>query len=148
MPHFSIPIAAAGGALLDAYIGVSQARRTALTAASQPAPDSQRVRALLDTGASCTCVDPIILTALGIPSTGTTQMNSPTTGANPQTVNVYDVSIGIPGATPPPFFLGTVAVAEAQLLQVQGFHAIIGRDILASWVIHYNGPLSLVTVSY
>ena len=147
MPHFSIPISP-GGALLDAFIGVSQARRAALTTASQPIPPLQPARALLDTGASCTCVDPSVLIALGIPSTGTTLVNSPTSGTNPQTVNVYDVCIWIPGATPPPFFLNTVAVAESQLLQAQGFHALIGRDILASCVINYNGPLGFVTVSY
>jgi hypothetical protein len=65
-----------------------------------------------------------------------------------QTVNVYDVSIWIPGAIPPPFFLGTVAVAESQLLQSQGFHILLGRDILAYCMVHYSGPLNLVTVSY
>lgn len=147
MPHFSIQIGP-GGALLDAVIGVSAARLAALTTASQPIPTAQRVRALLDTGASCTCVDPTVLAALGIPSTGTTLLNSPTTGSAPQAVNVYDVGILIPGSTQPPFFLGTVAVAECHLLQAQGFHALIGRDILASCVVNYNGPLSLVTVSY
>ena len=147
MPHFSIAIGP-GGPLLDAIVGVSQARLAALTAASQPMPSAQRVRALLDTGASCTCVDPSILAALSIPSTGTTLVNSPTTGSSPQTVNVYDVGILIPGATLPPLFLSTVAVAELELLQVQGFHVLIGRDILASCVVHYNGPLKLVTVSY
>jgi len=134
--------------LLDAYIGVSQGRRAALLAASEPVPDPQSARALLDTGASCTCVDPSVLARLGIPSTGTTLVNSPTTGTSPQTVNVYDVSIWIPGAIPPPFFLGTVAVAESQLLQSQGFHILLGRDILAYCMVHYSGPLNLVTVSY
>ena len=88
------------------------------------------------------------MAALGVPITGTVLVNTPTTGNTPQVANVYDVGIMIPGATTPPLFLGTIAVAESLLLQSQGFHALIGRDILASCVISYNGPLNLVTVSY
>jgi len=133
---------------MDAFVSVSHARQTALQTAGQPIPKPQTVRALLDTGASVTCLDSTILTNLNIPPTGTTLMNTPTTGSTPATVNVYDVSILIPGATPPPLFLHTIAVAESQLFQSQGFHALIGRDILGACVFHYNGPLNLLTVSY
>jgi hypothetical protein len=93
-------------------------------------------------------MDPSVLVALGIPATGTTLMNTPSTGSQPQAVNTYDVSILIPAASLPPLVLGTVAVVETQLLNQQGFHALIGRDILAGCVFHYNGPLGLITVSY
>jgi hypothetical protein len=75
-------------------------------------------------------------------------MNTPTTGMVPQNVNLYDVAILIPGATQPPLFLDTVAVAESVLLPTQGFHVIIGRDILSKFVISYNGPIGFVTISY
>lgn len=75
-------------------------------------------------------------------------MNTPSTGSTPHVANVYDVSIVIPGATPPAFTLGNIAIAEANLFNSQGFHALIGRDILESCVVHYNGGLKLVTVSY
>jgi len=141
------------GPILDAYIGASQARIAALTTAKQPIPLMEKVRALLDTGASCTCVDSTVLSKLAIPATGTTSINSTTTGATPQVVNLYDVGILIPGAispsgaTSPPLFLNTVAVAESPLLK-HGFQALIGRDILAFCVFHYNGPLRSLTVSY
>ena len=93
-------------------------------------------------------MDPSVVSALNIPPTGITQLSSSTTGSAPATVNVYDVSIGIPGATQPPHVLGTIAVAESQLLQRHGFHALIGRDILAAWTFYYNGPVGLLTVSY
>lgn len=147
MPHFSIQIGLSGP-LFDAWVGVSQARQDALKSANQPIPPLEKVRALLDTGASCTCIDPSVLTALGISPTGTTQMNTPSTGDKPQDVNTYDVSIYIVGATPPPLSLRTVAVAETLLLKQQGFHALIGRDILEAFVIHYNGPLKYITLSF
>lgn len=147
MPHFSLPITP-NGPLIDAYIGVSQARSTALQVAKQPIPNPQKIRALIDTGASHTCLDPSVLVALGIPPTGTTTIITPSTGNAPHTVDVYDISILIPAATPPPHVLNTVAVAGCELIQAQGFHALIGRDILARWVMHYNGPIGLLTVSY
>lgn len=147
MPHFTIPIGP-GGPLFDAWVGVSQAKGVALKAANLPVPNLQKARALLDTGASCTCIDPGVLNALALTPKGTTKMVSPTTGNMPQDVNTYDVSIFIPGVTSPPHVLQTLEVAECQLLQQQGFHVLIGRDILGSFIFHYNGPLKLISISY
>lgn len=147
MPHFTLQIAP-NGPLLDAYINVSQARATALQVAHQTIPGAQKIRALLDTGASHTCVDPSVLVALGIPPHGTVPILTPSTGNTPHDADVYDVSILIPAATPPPHVLPTVAVAGCHLLQAQGYHALIGRDILQHWVVHYNGPAGILTVSY
>lgn len=134
--------------MLDAYVGVSQARNTALQLAKQRIPTPEKIRALLDTGASCTCIDPSVLKALGIPPTGNVLLNTPSTGSEPHTANVYDVSLAIPGATSPPLFLHTIAIAETELLAKQGFHALIGRDVLENCVFHYNGPVKILTVSY
>ena len=147
MPHFTLPVTP-NGPLLDAYINVSEARGTALQAAGQPIPNPQKIRALLDTGASHTCLDPSVLVALGIPPHDTLPILTPSTGNIPHNAHVYDVSILIPAATPPPHLLPTVAVAGCNLLQAQGFHALIGRDILQRWVVHYNGPMGMLTVSY
>ena len=147
MPHFTLPIDPQGP-ILTAYVGVSHARAIALQTAQQVVPPPQPIRALLDTGATVTCMDPSVMSALGIPSRGTTLLGSSTSGNAPATVNVYDVSIAVPGATPPPHVLGTIAVAESPLLTAYGFHALIGRDILAGWTVYYNGPVNMFTVSY
>lgn len=47
--------------MVNAALGVSEARRQALTAAGQPVPPFVPIRALLDTGASVTCVDPTVI---------------------------------------------------------------------------------------
>lgn len=93
-------------------------------------------------------MDPSVFQALGLQPTGDALMNTASSGNMPHRVNVYDVAIGIPGATAPPLVFQTVPVAETQLLQQHGYHALIGRDILAACVFHYNGPLRQVTVSY
>ena len=151
MSHFAVPISP-NGPLFDAFIRVSKSRFDVLQAAKQAIPPAQQIRALLDTGASASCLDISIINALGIPPTGTTSISTPSTGNTPYDVNVYDVSILIP-PTPTslpsmPLIFNTVAVAGCELLQAQGFHALIGRDILSVCMFHYNGPGGLIVVSY
>ncbi len=129
-------------------MNVSKARYEALQTAKQPTPVGEKVRALLDTGASVSCIDPSVVTALSIPPHGTCLLNTPTTGDTPQTVNLYDIGIGIPGSTAPPLVFETVEVAESDLFRRQGFHMLLGRDILARCVFHYNGPGNGIIVSY
>lgn len=137
------------GPELTAFVGVSEGRQAALAAANQPVPQFQQIRALVDTGASCTCLDPSVLQALSLSPTGQVPVNTPTTGTQPHTANQYDVRLIIPGmiATHPLFVAPTVTVVEAQLLP-QGFHGLIGRDILALCVLVYNGPLGQFTLAY
>ena len=137
-----------GGPIITAFVGVSIPRRDALKAANQQVPTPVQMRALLDTGASGTCIDPSVLTALALTPTGTALVNTPTTGTTPQTTDLYDVAIMIPG--PPgatPLFSQTLPVMASELLVAQGFHALIGRDILSQCVFVYNGS-GFFTLSY
>jgi len=77
-------------------------------------------------------------------------MNTPSTGAQPHTANQYDVGLLIPGPSPahPAYYVHTLAVVAAQLLQTQGFHALLGRDILSHCLLAYNGATNLFTLAY
>jgi hypothetical protein len=129
---------------------VSQARNSALIAAGQPIPQAQKIWALLDTGASCTCVDPSVLQALQLQPTGRTSVNTPSTGTNLHDANQYDVSFIIPGTSSKhvPFVVHTLSVVEVQLLASQGFHALIGRDVLASCLLTYDGAKGEFTLAF
>jgi hypothetical protein len=70
VPHFTLSLGP-NGPVLNAIVAVSQERNAALVAAGQPAPKPQPIRALVDTGASATCVDPSVLAALSLTPTGT-----------------------------------------------------------------------------
>jgi predicted aspartyl protease len=48
-----------------------------LAAENQPQPSPIQVRALIDTGASHTCVDPSVLRPLNLTPTGSTHVSSP-----------------------------------------------------------------------
>jgi len=139
----------AQGPILVAYVGVSNARRVALVAAKQQIPNPIQVRALVDTGASGTCVDPSILKTLSLTPTGSATVNTPSTGSTPHTADQYDVSIIVPGAGPThaPLNVPNLPVICADLLP-QGFHALIGRDILSLCLLSYNGTTSLFTLAY
>lgn len=146
MPHFTLQVSQSGP-IVTAFVGVSVPRRTALIAAGRPVPDIVRISGLLDTGASGTAIDPSVLTALGLTPTGTTLVLTPTTGATPQPAEQYDVGFVIPAPNGAPLFSQTLPVIASDLLAAQGFHALIGRDILSQCVFVYNGS-GFFTLSY
>lgn len=149
MPYFTRQVAPNGSLLLIAYIGVSQARHNALTQAGQPVPGVVQVQAMVDTGASCCCVDPSVLAQLALSPTGSSPVNTPTTGNSPAIADQYDVSITIPSAQNlAPLFHHTIPVLRAELLQVQGFHVLIGRDVLQGCLLNYDGRTGLFTLAY
>lgn len=149
MPHFTLPLSPTGP-LLNAFVGVSEGRRLALTAANQPIPNPVPIRALVDTGASGTCLDPVVLTGLGLNPTGSVTVNTPSTGSQPHVADQYDVSLFVPGSLPThvPLTINTIPVICAELLQQQGFHALIGRDILSQCVLIYLGAVGAFTLAF
>ena len=110
MTHFTNQIDPAGP-ILRVGVAVSAVRATALGAAGQTVPTPVFIRALVDTGASCTCIDPKILAQLNLSPTGKVSMVTPSTGANAQVADQYDVGLVIYGADPqqPPLLLAYVA---------------------------------------
>lgn len=150
MPYFTLQMDPSGRPMVNAVIGASQARAAALKAAGQATPQAQTVRALIDTGASGTCVDPMILRALGLTATGVVAVNTPSTGASPVMQDQYDITLLVPGPsqTHPPLFIGNLPVLEAEFFQAQGFHALIGRDVLAMCLMNYDGANGFFSIAY
>ena len=135
--------------MLTALINVSAPHRKVLEDAGQPVPDAVAVRALVDTGASCTCIDPSALASLAITPTGSVPIHTPSTGAGAATMDQYDVSIVILGSSTsaPPLYLPVIPVV-ASALQAQGIQALIGRDILQQCVLVYNGSQGFFTLAF
>jgi hypothetical protein len=92
MPHLTLQIGP-GGPLLDVLVSASAPRQTALTQAGQPVPPAQTARALIDTGASVTAIDPTILTALALTPTGQTTIHTPSTGNHGHSCSTYDIHL-------------------------------------------------------
>lgn len=149
MPHFSLQISPKG-AVISAFIGISIPRRDVLKAAGQTIPDLVQVQAMIDTGASATCLDPVVLKTLNLTPTGSTTIETPSTQGKPVVVDQYDVSFFVPPADLKqiPLIMDTLPVVCVQLLDSFGYHALIGRDILEKCILIYNGSTKLFTVSY
>jgi hypothetical protein len=148
MSHFTLQIEG-GGPILSASVSVSEPRLAALKAAGRAIPQPVAIRALVDTGASCTCVDPTVLNTLGLTPTGSVSVNTPSTGATPHDTYQFDVALLIPGpSNSSPLVFQTIPVVSAELLAAQTFHALIGRDILDKCVLVYNGGMKLFTLAF
>jgi hypothetical protein len=148
MPHFTLPISAQGP-VVDAGIMVSSARQQALQDAGLEVPTAQIVRALIDTGASISGVDPSVLTALGLTPTGEAEIHTPSTGGVPVKTPTYDVRIAILAGRPGDlhFISETIQVTSTDLT-AQGLQVLIGRDILKSCILHFNGSDSVFSLCY
>jgi hypothetical protein len=145
MPIVNLQVTAQGP-MVDIVVAVSGPRQSALVAAKQPIPNPLPVRALIDTGASCTAIDVQIVKALGLTPTGTIPGHTPSTGATPHIFNQYDIALAFISPT-----VHVMALALAVIgtdLASQGLQALFGRDLLARCVLAYNGQTGLVSLSF
>jgi predicted aspartyl protease len=147
LPHFTLQVST-NGPIVDLIVSASEAKKAALIAANQPIPQVQAVRGLIDTGASCTCVDPAVLEALHLKPTGNTSVHTPSTGSAPQSAATFDVGLVIPCTNSVPFMLSTIEVIESHLFLAQGFHVLLGRDVLAHCHFTYNGLAAYFNLAY
>ena len=148
MPHFTVPISAQGP-VVDAAIMVSAARQSALHHANLQVPAPQIVRALIDTGASMSGVDPSVLVALGLSPTGEADIHTPSTGGIPVSTPTYDVRIAIvSGRSGDSHFVSETIQVVSTELTAQGLQVLIGTDILESFILHYNGAEKVFSLCY
>lgn len=148
MPHFTLPISPQGP-VVDAAVMITEARRQALTQAGEQAPPAQAIRALIDTGASISGVDPSVLSALSLQQTGETDILTPSTGTSAIRVPTFDVVIGIYAGRPGDLhYISDTIQVTATVLTGRGFLALIGTDVLSKCILHYNGADGIFTVAY
>jgi hypothetical protein len=146
MPHISLPIGP-NGPVLDFFVGASTPRQSALRRAGLPVPSPIRVKGLIDTGASCTSIDPTVLKSLGLVATGTIQVHTPSTSkGQPHLTNQFDISIILPHAKMNWQF-HAVPVIEAELSH-QGIQALLGRDILSKCLFTYDGQSAMFALAF
>src|SRR5487761_597628 len=95
--------------------------------------------ALIDTGASNTCIDEQVAQELGLPIIDVGSMQSASHEKHP--CNIYPVQIITPVVT-----LNSSRTMGANLAP-QGLLVLIGRDVLAACNLFYNGPSGQFTLS-
>jgi predicted aspartyl protease len=98
--------------------------------------------ALLDTGASSTCVDDATAQKLKLPIIDKAKMSSATHEAIE--VNVYPALISFTGT---PIKVNVLHAIGANLAGQQ-LIALLGRDMLQNFTIFYNGAFGQITISF
>lgn len=135
------------GPVIDVLVHISAPRKSAIESAGLPVPPPVRSRLLIDTGASCTCLDEGVIELLNLTPSGATPIQTPsTTESNPHLCNQYDVSLIIPHNALSRQF-NAVPVIESKFSH-QGIDGLLGRDILNHCVFIYNGELGIYTLSF
>jgi hypothetical protein len=137
------------GALFNIEIQLHPALAQALAQQNQPIPAGLPGMAMIDTGASGTCVHEPILQQLGINPVGVVQG---LTAAGPVQQSLYPARLVFP-ATGWTFDVPNVvgvnlAGQVAQIVPPQPIIALLGRDLLTAWTLTWNGPGGFWTVAF
>jgi hypothetical protein len=75
-------------------------------------------------------------------------MLTPSTGQTPIDADTYDVAIAIPNGPNNGLIIHNMPVTSSELFAAQGFHVLVGRDILSRCILTYNGALDLFMLAY
>lgn len=136
-----------GGPIIEISIGVSIPRRDLLSSLGMPVSPPGTCKLLIDTGASCTCIDPWVIESLNIVPSGFTTIHTPSTnsGSNHQ-CSQFDVCLSIPHPHIHRHF-HNIPVIESNFVH-QGIDGLLGRDILEGCVFIYNGETGFYTLSF
>lgn len=117
---------------MQVSISLGQAAAAQVVQAGGTVPASVTGLALIDTGASSTCIDADTATKMNLPVIDVVSMTSASHAATMQ--NVYPIQIEIIGVP----IIVNADRAMGAALSAQGLLAIIGRDVLQHCIFVYN----------
>jgi predicted aspartyl protease len=126
------------GPVLQVTVSIEQNAAKALLSQGKTIQNKTGL-ALIDTGASNTCIDEQAAKELGLPVIDVGSMQSASHEKYP--CNIYPVQIITPVVT-----LNSARTMGANLAS-QGLLVLIGRDVLAACNLFYNGPSGQFTLS-
>lgn len=129
------------GPCIQVTVAVAQPIAEQLLQQGQTLPPPVSGIALIDTGASVTCIDEDAARQLGLPAVDVVSVASASHATTQQ--NVYPVQIEVVGMS----FTITAPRAIGAPLAAQGLLALIGRDVLQACTLFYNGPAGTITLS-
>jgi len=127
------------GPILQVSITIEQNAGKGLVAQGKTLPTPKSGLALIDTGASNTCVDEQAAKDLGLPVIDVANMQS--ASHEKHECNIYPVQIITPIVTL------NAPRAMGAALAPQGLLVLIGRDVLQNCNPFYNGPMGQFTLS-
>jgi hypothetical protein len=140
------------GPLINVLIGLAASDVFSLRKAGRPVPPPHALRALVDTGADVSCVDPFVLNtviAAGIQPNRFLYTNVLAAGGVTLLPEyLVNLSLVHPSGDPHTnMVLRDQPVLEQRLGSV-GYHAVLGRDVLTHCVLVYDGPSNQFILAY
>ena len=130
-----------GGPRVQVTVSVEKILADQLVKKGDVLPQPIQGFALIDTGASITCVDEEVAQKLKLPVIDVQAMTSASHASVP--ANIYPVHFQVV-PTPIEINLGRAMGAN---LKPQGLVALIGRDVMRQWTLFYNGLTGEITIS-
>jgi hypothetical protein len=127
------------GPVLDVSVSIPQALADLYTRQQIPLPSPITGIALIDTGATRSCVHRPIMSNLGVNPIGVVTSG---TAAGPVPHNLFPAHFTFPAARIDIDFAAVVGVDLAgQIINNQQLIALIGRDVLSMGIFVFNGPV-------
>lgn len=155
MPILTIQQGVRTGLRVQVRVTVGRAELFALRAAGRPLPPPVLVTAPIDTGVERSCIDPAVATRAALPvfafglaaTSGASFPFVPALGGSTaNTIHQAGFAVLHPvrnsDLVVPELIVGTLP------LRAFGIEAVIGRDVLASCVLVYDGPSASATLAY
>lgn len=129
------------GPVLPVLLSISEEVQQALMTEGKPIPEPVTGLALIDTGATFTCVDEAAARRAGLPTRGTAKMAS---ASHPEhevpvfagKISMDSININIPTAM------------GADLSGFPNLVALIGRDMLQNCLFVYNGNTGAISLAF
>ena len=129
------------GPIVQIILGIGKTFAEPLQQQGIALPVPASGNALIDTGASTTCIDDSVAQKMGLPAIDVVTMASASHASTQQ--NVYSIQMQIVGSP----IMVEVPRAIGANLQSQRIIALIGRDYLQHCTLHYNGLTGAITLS-
>ncbi len=148
MPYLTRDVDTNGALMVRAVVGVSRPRATMLVGRNLEVPKDVVVDAVVDTGASCSCVDRSVLRQLHLVPTGVTLIHTPSTGAGPAMASQFDISLKIVTKEPSDALHRPLLPVIGCDFSSQGFQMLIGRDILSGCLLVWDGLRRCFSFAY
>lgn len=134
------------GPVLSVEVHIPSALATLLGQQNQPPPPPVTGLALIDTGATNSCVDRKVIQSLGVSPIGIIETG---TAGGKVKQHLFPAKLNFPGEGFTAEFNATVGVdLSGQVAAGQNIIALIGRDLLTRWLLIYNGPAGLFTIAF
>jgi predicted aspartyl protease len=129
------------GPCIQVAVGLAKVVATPLLEQGVEIPKPVSGLAMIDTGASHSCVDNGVATSLGLPVVDVCRMTSASHEATQ--ANIYPIHVELLGTD----ISVDIAKAIGAALEPQGLTMLIGRDFLQHCTLFYNGLAGQVTLS-